>query len=52
VYSNQCPSGEAEAALYVGLVGTLLVGGALYLVALAVMAGSSVGSAALVESRV
>jgi hypothetical protein len=35
--------GALVLALYVGLVGTLLVGGGLYLVALAVMAGSAVG---------
>jgi hypothetical protein len=48
--------GALVLALYVGLVGTLLAGGGLYVVALAVMAGSSVGRtvgpAALVESRV
>ncbi len=48
--------GALVLALYVGLVGTLLVGGGLYVVALAVMAGSSVGRGvergALVESRV
>ena len=35
--------GALVLALYVGLVGTLLVGGGLYVAALGVMAGSSVG---------